>query len=149
MLNITDDNPAANAKQSSITTFVGDTVTIVMYASSISPLSESDITWKLNDATIQNGDYQNTKRELTISNVELSDAGEYKMVVVLNSGMFASSAAAYTNLTVLEPPVIITHPSDVLDDEWNTVQLSCNVSGSTPINITLSLIHISEPTRPY
>ena len=34
-----------------------------------------------------------------------------------------------------EPPVIITHPSDVQDDEWNTVQFSCNVSGSTPINI--------------
>ena len=72
-----------------------------MYASSISALSESDITWKLNDVMIVNGDYQNTKRELTISNVELSDAGEYKMVVVLNSGVFASSAVAYTNLTVV------------------------------------------------
>ena len=59
-------NPAANAKQSSIITYVGDTVTIVMYASALSPLSESDITWKLNDIIIENGDYQNTKRELTI-----------------------------------------------------------------------------------
>ena len=75
-------------------------MTIVMYASSISALSESDITWKLNDVMIVNGDYQNTKRELTISNVNISDAGEYKMSVVLNSGVFASSAAAYTNLTV-------------------------------------------------
>ena len=95
------DNPAANAKQSSVITFVGDTVTIVMYASAVSPLSESDITWKLNDIIIVNGDYQNTKRELTISNVEISDAGEYKMSVVLNSGMIAVSATAYTNLTVV------------------------------------------------
>ena len=72
-----------------------------MYASAVSPLSESDITWKLNDIIIENGDYQNTKRELTISNVEISDAGEYKMSVVVNSGMIAVSATAYTNLTVV------------------------------------------------
>ena len=72
-----------------------------MYASALSPLSESDITWKLNDIIIENGDYQNTKRELTISNVNISDAGEYKMSVVLYSGVFASSATAYTNLTVV------------------------------------------------
>ena len=76
-------------------------MTIVMYASAVSPLRESDITWKLNDIIIENGDYQNTKREFTISNVNISDAGEYKMSVVLNSGMFSSSATAYTNLTVV------------------------------------------------
>ena len=65
-------------------------MTIVMYASALSPLSESDITWKLNDIIIEKGDYQNTKRELTISNVEISDAGEYEMSVVLNSGVFSS-----------------------------------------------------------
>ena len=72
-----------------------------MYASAVSPLNESDITWKLNDIIIENGEYQNTKRELTISNVDISDAGEYKMSVELNAGMFSSSATAYTNLTVL------------------------------------------------
>ena len=72
-----------------------------MYASAPSPLNESDITWKLNDIIIENGDYQNTKRELTISNVNISDAGEYKMSVVLNFGIFASLATAYTNLTVV------------------------------------------------
>ena len=72
-----------------------------MYASAVSPLNESDITWKLNDTIIKKGDYQNTKRELTISNVNTSDAGEYKMSVVLNPGPFASSATAYTNLTVV------------------------------------------------
>ena len=72
-----------------------------MYASALSPLSESDITWKLNDIIIEKGDYQNTKRELTISNVNISDAGEYKMSVVLKFGVFSSSATAYTNLTVI------------------------------------------------
>ena len=72
-----------------------------MYASALSPLNDSDITWKLNDIIIENGVYQNTKRELTISNVNISDGGEYKMSVVLNSGVFASSATAYTNLTVV------------------------------------------------
>ena len=72
-----------------------------MYVSALSPLNESDITWKLNDIIIENGNYQNTKRELTISNVQISDAGEYKMSVVLNPGKFASSATAYTNLIVV------------------------------------------------
>ena len=72
-----------------------------MYASALSPLSESDITWKLNDIIIKNGDYQNTKRELTISNVSISDAGEYKMSVIVNSGVFASAATAYTYLIVV------------------------------------------------
>ena len=72
-----------------------------MYASAVSPLNESDITWKLNDIIIENGDYQNTKRELIISNVNLSDAGEYKMSVVWGFGMFSRSATAYTNLTVV------------------------------------------------
>ena len=72
-----------------------------MYASAVSPLSENDITWKLNDIIIENGNYQNTKRELTISNVEISDAGEYKMSVIVNSGIIASSATAYTNLTAV------------------------------------------------
>ena len=76
-------------------------MTIVMYASAVSPLSENNITWKLNDIIIENGDYHNTKRELTISNVNISDAGEYKMSVIVNSGIFASSATAYTNLTVV------------------------------------------------
>ena len=60
-----------------------------------------DITWRLNDIIIENGDYQNTKRELTVSNVNISDAGEYKISVVLNPGIFVSSATAYTNLTVV------------------------------------------------
>ena len=72
-----------------------------MYASALSPLNESNITWKLNDIIIENGDYENTKRELTISNVNISDGGEYKMSVVLNPGIFASSATAYTYLTVV------------------------------------------------
>ena len=72
-----------------------------MYVSALSTLSESDITWKLNDMIIENGDYQNTKRELTISNVNISDGGEYKMSVVLNPGIIASSATAYTYLTVV------------------------------------------------
>ena len=72
-----------------------------MYASALSPLSESDITWKLNDIIIENGDYQNNKRELTISNVKISDAGEYKMSVVLKFGVFSSLATAYTYLTVV------------------------------------------------
>ena len=59
-----------------------------MYVSALSPLSENDITWKLNDIIIENGDYQNTKRELTISNVNISDVGEYKMSVELNFGVF-------------------------------------------------------------
>ena len=59
-----------------------------MYASTILLLSEGDITWKLNDIIIENGDYQNTKRELTISNVEISDAGEYKMSVVLSFSVY-------------------------------------------------------------
>ena len=73
-------------------------MTVVKYSSVLSLLSESDITWKLNDIIIENGDYQNAKRELTISNVEISDAGEYKMSVIVNSGIFASSATPYTNL---------------------------------------------------
>ena len=73
-------------------------MTIVMYVSALSPLN---ITWKLNDIIIENGEYQNTKRELTISNVEISDAGEYKMIVVLSFGVFSSLATAYTNLTVV------------------------------------------------
>ena len=69
-----------------------------MYALALSPLSENDITWKL---IIKNEDNQNTKRELSISNVEISDVCEYKMSVVLNSGLFANSATAYTNLIVV------------------------------------------------
>ena len=72
-----------------------------MYASALTPLSENDITWKLNDIIIENGDYQNTKRELTINNVNISDAGEYKMSVIVNSGIIALSATAYTNLTIV------------------------------------------------
>ena len=69
-----------------------------MYAPAFSPLSENDITWKL---IIKKEDYQNTKRELSISNVEISDVCEHKMSVVLNSGLFANSATAYTNLIVV------------------------------------------------
>ena len=72
-----------------------------MYASAVSPLNESNITWKLNDIIIKNGDYQNTKTELTISTVNISDAGEYKMSVVLSFSVFSSSATAYTNLIVV------------------------------------------------
>ena len=80
---------------------MGDTVIINMFASTLMPLSDDIILWKINNSAITNGTYSNSKTTLMISDVQLSDAGIYTMVVTVGITNLAFVGSANTVLQVL------------------------------------------------
>ena len=85
-------NPATLAAVDSVTHYVGDTVVIDMYASTLTPLTDDIISWEFNDTLITNGTFSNSQTTLTIENVQLSDAGVYTIIVVISGGQCSSSS---------------------------------------------------------
>ena len=92
-------DPATLAAVDSLTHYVGDTVVIDMYASTLTPLTDDIISWEFNDTLITNGTFSNSKTTLTIENVQLSDAGVYRIAVAIG-GLGNSIASSYSNTTL-------------------------------------------------
>ena len=117
------------------------------------PLSDDIILWKINNSAITNGTYSNSKTTLMISDVQLSDAGIYTMVVTVGITNLAFVGSANTVLQVLGGcgqwcglvwsllvviflalPVITIDPVTMTTMEWQTVTLNC--TGSNGVSIT-------------
>src|SRR5207249_2267354 len=88
--------PAITAQPQSRTNIIGTTASFSAAANGTAPLSYQ---WQFNGAAIQNANGTN----LTLDNVQLSDAGNYTVVVTNVAGSITSAVAT---LTVWVPPVI-------------------------------------------
>ena len=71
-----------------------------MYVSTLMPLTDNFIAWKINNTDIVNGDFSNSKTTLTLSNVQLSDAGTYRIIITIGSGILTTSNSSNTVLHI-------------------------------------------------
>ena len=97
-------NPVAHPAEEDgvIDAFVGDEVVIKFYAAGRPPPQPGNISWFFNDfLNIDWGTFSEDKKSLTIPNVQLSHAGEYKFRILLR--IFATkyvTAIATTTVNV-------------------------------------------------
>ena len=83
--------------------------------------------WQKDNVTLPGA----TRHQLTDTSVQLTDAGEYRCIA---SNHIGSVASVFAGLTVVTPPVVVTHPADysTYPQSGDQVVLDCDVSGSPP-----------------
>jgi hypothetical protein len=103
---------------------IGGNALFTIGAAGLPPLGYQ---WQFNGANIADA----TNTALTLSNVQLSNAGIYAVVVTNGSG-FATSAPAV--LTVMVPPTITTQPQSHTNVAGTIATFGVSVSGSVPLS---------------
>jgi hypothetical protein len=116
--------PAITVQPHSRTNVVGTVGTFSVTATGTAPLNYQ---WQLNGANIANA----TSSVLTLTNIQVSDTGNYSVVVTNVAGSATSIVAV---LTVLTPPSITTQPQNCTNVLGTTVIFSANSSGTAPLN---------------
>jgi pectate lyase len=107
---------------------VGQDATFNVIASGTAPLSYQ---WYYNTNTPRSGD---TNSSLTLTNVQLTDAGGYSVVVTNHYGSVTSSVAQLT-VNIPVAPSITVQPQDQSNIlPGTTATFSVNASGSDPLN---------------
>jgi Tol biopolymer transport system component len=106
------------------TMFAGGNVTFIVTANGTPPLSYQ---WNYNGTSIAGA----TNISLTLTNVQLTQAGNYAVLVANAFGSIISSNAMLTVLAV--PPSIITQPAYQTVQSGSTASLSVIAGGSLPL----------------
>ena len=118
---------------------IGETLTLVPMVTLGTP--PGTVTWYKDDVVIA------TTNNYSKPSVEASDRGVYAIVILHQTGNLSLNYTIYINF----PPVVTL----ISETKENEVTVTCQAISYPEIqNITLSLIdlsliHISEPTRPY
>jgi rhamnogalacturonyl hydrolase YesR len=115
--------PAITTQPQSLTVTQGQNATFAVAASGSAPLSYQ---WRLNGSSIGNA----TNASLTLSNVQISAAGNYSVVITNMAGAITSSVVT---LTVLSPPTITTQPQSQTVAAGLNVTFLVTVTGNTPL----------------
>ncbi len=97
--------PTISTHPASVTKSVDESVTFSVAASGTNPLQYQ---WLKNDAPIQNAN----QSAYTIQNVQLTDAGNYKVVVTNTAGQITSNSATFTVLPNTKPVANIITPAE-------------------------------------
>ncbi len=126
--NLTTPPPSITGQPQSRTNTTGTTATFSVTASGSGPLGYQ---WRKNGASLSQGGnvMGTTNLTLTLTNVQLVDAGSYS-VVVSNSGGLAVSAEA--TLTVPGPLSITLQPTGLTNNAGTSAAFSVTVSGASP-----------------
>jgi hypothetical protein len=121
--------PVITQQPSGATSLVGGTVTFTAAASGSLPLTYQ---WQLNGGNLANNTRISgaTANSLTISNVQLGDAGNYVLMVSNGAGTTNSSPAM---LTINGPPVINAQPVSQTVSPGTLVSFSVSASGTAPL----------------
>jgi hypothetical protein len=151
--------PAIYEQPTSRTNLVG-TIAIFHLGASLKTPSSISFQWKKNGTNLLNGTNLSgaTNTLLTLANVQLSDAGDYSVVVTNLAGSVTSALAT---LTVLAPPSISTQPQsrtnlvgtsatfnviasgdNLLSYQWRFN--GTNISGATGPNYTLVSVQLTN-----
>lgn len=115
--------PNITNQPQSLTVAVGATANFLVGASGTAPL---DYFWSLNTNTPVGND----SSSLTLLNVQLGDAGNYRVVVSNSVGVVTSSVAA---LTVLIPPAITADPTNLTVAAGGSATFNVTANGSAPL----------------
>jgi lysophospholipase L1-like esterase len=116
--------PGVAAQPQSRTNVVGTAGAFSVTATGTTPLNYQ---WQFNGANIANA----TSSLLSLTNIQISDAGNYSVIVTNVAGVATSAVAV---LTILTPPLITTHPHNSTNVLGTTAEFSASASGSAPLN---------------
>jgi len=133
--------PAITSPPTNQTAVVGGTTTFMVGASGAQPLGYQ---WSLNETNLDGA----TNTSLTLTNVQLEQAGGYVVVVSNNWG---SATSAVATLTVLVPPSIITQPANQTVLQGSNATFSVVAGGTLPLNyqwqfFCTNLVDATNPT---
>lgn len=113
--------PTISSQPASLTNNAGGNPTFSVTAAGTAPLKYQ---WYFNtNATLVNA----TNTSLPLSNVQLSDAGYYRVIITNSSGSVTSSSAL---LTVWQPPAISAPPAGVTNVAGGGAAFSVTASGT-------------------
>jgi alpha-tubulin suppressor-like RCC1 family protein len=115
--------PTIITPPASLTVVVGQIATFTVVASGTVPMSYQ---WRKGTTDIAGA----TAPTLTLTNVQTSDAGNYRVVISNAAGSVTSAVAT---LTVLVPPAITTQPADHTVKAGQTATFKVVATGTTPL----------------
>jgi hypothetical protein len=118
--------PSITTQPTNQTVTVGDTATFSVTACGTSPLNYQ---WSFNGTNIVGA----TNTTLTLTNVQLNQAGNYAVLVTNLLGSVLSSNATLTVNPVV-PPSIISQPTNQTVVAGNTASFSVAASGTAPLS---------------
>ena len=116
--------PSLFAQPGSLTVAAGQTATFRVSAGGTPPLFYQ---WQKNDLDLAGA----TNSILTLSNVTVAEAGNYRVVVTNAYGAATSSVAV---LTIGLPPVIVSQPASRSASDGETVVFSVSAEGTAPLS---------------
>ena len=122
--------PVINLQPTNQTVNVGSTASISVSASGTPPLSYQ---WSLNGTNLPNG----TNASLPLTNVQLSQAGSFAVVVTNLYGAITSSNATLTVYAL--PPAITSQPASQWAYAGTAVNFKVSASGTLPLTYQWNL----------
>ncbi len=121
--------PVINTQPASQAVALGGSVTFTMTATGTAPFSWQ---WKFNGTNLLNA----TNASLTLTNVQLSQAGIYSARV---SNLFGSATSSNAILTVQAAPSIVTQPTNRTVVAGFSATFAASASGTAPLSYLWSL----------
>ncbi|HVM59823.1 MAG TPA: immunoglobulin domain-containing protein [Verrucomicrobiae bacterium] len=119
--------PSISSQPLGLSVLQGQSASFTVVATGTMPLSYQ---WYYNLSTAIGGGIGAT---LTITNVQLSDAGSYSVIVANSAGSATSSVATLT-VSVPVPPSIVTQPQDLTVGEGDTASFNVGANGTAPLS---------------
>jgi Leucine-rich repeat (LRR) protein len=116
--------PAITVQPANRTNLTGTSATFSVTATGTAPLSYQ---WQSSTGPIPGA----TTSSLTLNNLQLSDAGNYSVVITNVAGSLTSTLAA---LTVWAPPAITTQPQSATNLAGTTAGFSVSATGTSPLS---------------
>ncbi len=118
--------PTITRNPESVVILAGADVTFSVEAEGSQPLSYQ---WGKNGTPIGGA----TQSTLVLTNVGVSDEGDYTVTVSNVAGTATSAAARLTVSTIIDPPLIVIQPQDLIAITGSTAALTVVVEGTTPL----------------
>jgi hypothetical protein len=115
--------PAITSQPVSLTNLVGTTTSFSVTAGGTQPLSYQ---WSCNATNIANA----TNATLTLTNMQLSQAGNYSVAI---TNAYGSTNSATASLTVVLPPMIVTQPQSQSVVSFQSAAFTVAATGTGPL----------------
>lgn len=125
--------PAITSQPASVSATAGDNVSFTVAATGDAPLAYQ---WRRNDADLTDGGNISgaTTATLSLTGVQIAQAGSYTVEVSNAGGSVTSDAASLTVAAAPEPPTISAHPQPATIDQGGNISFSVTASGTSPLS---------------
>lgn len=124
--------PSITTQPADVSATAGDNVSFTVVAAGDEPLTYQ---WKRGDADLTDtGNISGaTTATLSITGVQMVQAGDYTVTITNNSGTITSDAATLTVAAAPEPPVVTTPPASQTIEEGENATFTVVATGTAPL----------------